>query len=74
MRRQPLGTKDVKELYVDTNEQPNQPGVTPHDRKERRAKLIRLNDLLPKKDIKGGSSTVFGAARSRGEGARTKQE
>jgi len=33
--------------------------------KDRRAKLIRLDDLIPKKDVKGGRQTVFGAVRAR---------
>jgi hypothetical protein len=29
-------------------------------RKRRKAKLIRLNDLIPEKDVKGGYQVVFG--------------
>ena len=39
--------------------------VEQQERKDRRAKLIRLNDLISKKDVKGGRQTVFGAVRAK---------
>lgn len=54
------------ELAVPPDHQPTQPdSENPRRRKEPREKLIRLNDLIPKRDVKGGSPTVFGAIRAK---------
>jgi hypothetical protein len=39
--------------------------ATPPVSNEPREKPIPLNDLIPKKDVKGGRQTVFGAVRAR---------
>jgi hypothetical protein len=41
--------------------------------KDRRAKLIRLDDLIPKKDVKGGRQTVFGAVRAKRDKPQQKE-
>jgi hypothetical protein len=43
------------------------------ERQDRRAKLIRLNDLIPKKDMNGGRQTVFGAVRARPDKQQQKE-
>jgi hypothetical protein len=40
---------------------PKDRSATPREAKASRADQIRLNDLIPKSDVKAGRRTVFGA-------------
>ena len=46
------------------NDQKNTPAAGSESKrpKRRKAKLIRLNDLIPDKDVKGGHQVLFGAS------------
>jgi hypothetical protein len=43
-------------------------------RKRRRDKLIRLDDLIPKKDVKGGRQLLFGATDTTQTANSTKED
>ena len=47
--------------------------ATPPAGKEPREKPIRLNDLIPKRDVKGGRKTVFGVVRARRDKQQQKE-
>jgi len=46
------------------NEKKDTPGGEPESQKSKRQKqrLIRLDDLIPKKDVKGGGQYLFGSS------------
>jgi len=48
--------------------------ATPENGNEPREKPIRLNDLIPKRDVKGGRRAVFGAIRARPANNKPKKE
>jgi len=47
--------------------------VTPPIDKKRCEKPIRLNDLIPKRDVKGGRKTVFGVVQARRDKQQQKE-
>ena len=58
-----LGIITVKESGVESKKPSADASATPPTGKGPREKPIRLNDLIPKQDVRGGRRTVFGAVR-----------
>ena len=61
-----LGTNaDIRRGKVNTpKDQKDAPAAESESKKRKRskAKLIRLNDLIPEKDVKGGHQVLFGVS------------
>ena len=55
------------------NEPESRASTEQQERKDRQAKLIQLNDLIPKTDVKGGRQTVFGAVRAKSHKQQQKE-
>jgi hypothetical protein len=52
-------------MSVQKNEEKAPAGESENKRSKRRKdKLIRLNDLIPKQDVKGGRQLLFGATET----------
>jgi hypothetical protein len=64
--RQGLGTNaDIKKAEVNTpKNKKNAPAAESDGKRRKRTKdkLIRLNDLIPEKDVKGGHQVLFGVS------------
>jgi hypothetical protein len=53
---------------VESNNHPGSRGsATQRQGEERRRMPIRFHDLIPKRDVKGGQTTLFGSVRARPE-------